>query len=110
MTSNDTNPQPRLPDYKPKGMTKWDKIMTWTLVTIVVLFGLGLVTQYTSNEVKAAKATPTVTAKAAKPDPNTTTIKLSAKDKWFVDAYAALHHVTERVALTKLIEAGIQKQ
>lgn len=62
---NDTNPN--LPTYRPKGMSKWDKIMMWTLIFIVVLFALG----------EGAKLIPDNNAKAL-PHPTPTVTKTVA--------------------------------
>ena len=117
MSANETGPQHQLPSYRPKGMSKGDKIMAWTLATIVIIFVLGTVANYMNKQPSTSftnnphpTATATAKARAAKPDPNATTIKLTPKDKWFIDAYATLHKVSEQVALTQLIESGIKQQ
>lgn len=112
--TNDTGPQHQLPSYRPKGMSKGDKIMAWTLTTIVVIFVLGTVANMLNKSPKTAftanpHPTATVTA-TPKADPHATVIKLTPKDKWFIDAYATLHKVSEQVALTQLIESGIKQQ
>lgn len=117
MAQHDTPTNPKLPDYRPKGMSRGDKIMAWTLATIVLLFVLGTFTNYmnktntaNSHPLPAASATVHKAKAVAKPNPNVATIKLSATDKWYVDAYATLHHTTEAKALTALIESGIKQQ
>jgi len=64
----DTGPQNQLPEFKPRGMSKWDKIMMWVLIFIVVLFGLGMINRAFPDK-SAAKPVPrvTVTAPAHKP-------------------------------------------
>ena len=59
----DTGPQNRLPEFKPKGMSKWDKIMMWVLIFIVVLFGLGMVNRAFPDK-SVAKPVPRVTITA----------------------------------------------
>lgn len=112
-TGQETGPQHQLPDFKPKGMSRGSTIMAWTLTTIVVIFVLGTVASFLNKSNQSATTAhphPTVTVTATpKIDKNATVIKLTAQDKWFIDAYATLHKVSEQVALTQLIEAGIHK-
>ena len=109
----------QLPEFKPKGMSKGDKIAAWVLAFIVVLFTLGVVSQKMglTNPVShpvptataSAKATPKPT-KTPKINPNALTIHLTTIDKWYIDAYASLHHVSEQKAAAALIQAGIKAQ
>ena len=63
MTDPTTGPQNKLPEFKPKGMSKWDKIMMWILIFIVVLFGLGMVNRAFPEKTQA-KPAPRVTVTA----------------------------------------------
>src|SRR4249920_1209428 len=63
MTQPPTRPQNTLPEFKPRGMSKWDKIMMWTLIFIVVLFALGMVNRAFPDK-SAGKPVPKVTITA----------------------------------------------
>jgi hypothetical protein len=63
MTTPSTGPQNTLPEFKPKGMSKWDKIMMWILIFVVVLFGLGMVNRAFPDK-SVAKPVPKVTVTA----------------------------------------------
>jgi len=99
-----------LPDFKPKGMSRSDKVLAWIMAFIVVFFALGTVNHFTQTAtVNSAKASPSATS-TAKSNHNSLAVKLSSTDKWYVDAYASLHHVSEAEAVDALIKAGIKAQ
>ena len=63
MADHNTGPTQQLPDFKPRGMGKWDKIMMWIVIFIVLLFGLGEANKLLpDNTVAAPKPKVTVTA------------------------------------------------
>ena len=49
MAHSPDNTQPRLPDYKPRGMSKGDKVAAWTMAFIIVLFGLVVLNHWSGN-------------------------------------------------------------
>jgi hypothetical protein len=64
----DNHEEPRLPDFKPRGMGKWDKIAAWSLAFIVILFGLGFVNNhYMTHSAATPVPTTSATAKAKVP-------------------------------------------
>lgn len=63
MTTPSTGPQNTLPEFKPRGMSKWDKIMMWILIFVIVLFGLGMINRAFPDK-SAAKPVPKVTVTA----------------------------------------------
>ena len=63
MTHPTTGPQNTLPEFKPRGMSKWDKIMMWLLIFVVVLFGLGMINRVFPDKT-AGKPVPKVTITA----------------------------------------------
>lgn len=120
-SDHNTGPQHQLPDYRPRGMSRGDKIAAWTMGFIVLLFGIGLLSRMTglttapTSNTASPKATVSAKAKAkASPspsiNPNALTIHLTSVTKWYIDAYASLHHVTEQQAAAALIQAGIKAQ
>jgi hypothetical protein len=63
MTTPSTGPQNQLPEFKPRGMGKGDKIMMWILIFIVVLYGLGMINRAFPDK-SVAKPQPRVTVTA----------------------------------------------
>ncbi|MGH7239021.1 MAG: hypothetical protein ACREHG_03035 [Candidatus Saccharimonadales bacterium] len=74
MTNHDTQPNPQLPKFEPRGMGKGDKIAMWVLIFIVVLFGLSLANAHLGTNATDAKPHPAATV-TVKPKPIATDAK-----------------------------------
>ena len=103
-------PPPQLPDFKPKGMSRTDKVLAWVAGFIVLFFALGTVNKFTSTTSSLSHgSTPSATS-TSKNSSGGLTVKLSSTEKWYIDAYASLHHVSETQATWDLLQAGIKAQ
>jgi hypothetical protein len=84
-------PPPTLPDYRPKGMSKSDRLLAWSMGFIIVIFGLVTINHYVTISTPAHA--PVVSVKhdpkpAATVAPNHEVIVFN-KDSgyiWFLDA------------------------
>lgn len=103
-------PLPQLPEFKPKGMSKTDKTLAWIAAFIVLFFALGTVNKFTSTTSSLSHQTTPSATSTSKDKSGGLDIKLSSTEKWYVDAYASLHHVSETQATWALIQAGIKAQ
>lgn len=103
-------PPPQLPDFKPKGMSRTDKVLAWVAGFIVLFFALGTVNKFTDTTSSVTHQTTPSTTSTSKDKSGGLEVKLSSTEKWYIDAYASLHHVSETQATWDLLQAGIKAQ